>query len=68
MKNELFVPKLTKARLFTHRCHKINRIEAVGLSLSNYSFKIIIVVISKLWGKVREKIIFVNNRLIKVRI
>ena len=59
------LPKM-KSRFFICPWHKIYKVEAViGLSLSNYTFKIKIFVVVK-FGAIREKLYFVNNCLIKV--
>ena len=47
-----------KSTFLTRHCHKISRIEEVGLKNSNYTFKITIFV--RMWnlGQFREKLIF----------
>ena len=47
-----------KSRFLTCQCHKIYRVEAVGLKRSNYTFKITIFVSMWNLGQFREKLIF----------
>ena len=50
-------------------CHKIYRVEADGLSLSNYPFKITIFFrVFEICGNFVKDWYFVNNRLIEARI
>ena len=47
--------KYEKSRFLTCPCHTIYRVEAVGLYLSNYTFKIMIFVSMWNLGQFREK-------------
>ena len=58
-----------KRVFLTCSCHRIYRVEAVGLKTSNYTWKIMIFVdICKIWGNFVKNWYFVNNCLIKVQI
>ena len=49
-------------------CHKVNRVEAVGLPVSNYTFEFTILWVCEIRGNFVKILYFVNNCLIKVRI
>ena len=51
-----------KSRFLACPCLKIYRVEAVGLSISNYTFKITISV-CVIWGHFIKKWYFVNNQV-----
>ena len=47
-----------KSSFLTYPCHKIDRVEAVDLSISNYTYKIMIFVSMWNLGQFRENFIF----------
>ena len=57
-----------KSRFLTCPCHKIDRVAAVGLSISNNTLKIMILWICEIWGHFVKSWYFVNNCFIKVQI
>ena len=57
-----------KSRFPTCPCHKIYGVEAVSLSISNYTFKITFLWVSEIWDHLVKNWYFVNHCLIKVRI
>ena len=62
------LPKMKNVALFSvHHCHKIYRVEAIGLSVSNYTFKLQFFVSMWNLGQFCEtKMIFCQELLIKV--
>ena len=58
-----------RSRFCACSCYRIYRVKVVGLSLSNHTFKITILVsICKIWGNFVKNWYFVNNHLFKVLI
>ena len=57
-----------KSIFLTSPCHKIYRVEAVGLESSSYTLKITILWICEIWGNFSKNWYFVNDCLVKVQI